>query len=188
MLEQRIQKGPTKGAAKSFKFGDWIVIPWDGTDPHPCKNKPHKLASTWQGPYKVPRPGRSDSLIAVIDPADLKPYEFPIARCRLYNLAPGDNPVEIIAWDTDEAIVEQIVDHYMPSNRRSEWRFLARFKGLGPEDDVWIPWSKANELPAMDDYSAAHKELNIPDNLNNPADIQRSAPGGRGVASKRRRL
>ena len=188
MLEQRIQKGPTKGAAKSFKFGDWIVIPWDGTDPHPGKNKPHKLAPTWQGPYKVTGPGRSDSLIAVIDPADLKPYEFPIARCRLYNLAPGDNPVEIIAWDRDEAIVEHIVDHYMPSNRRSEWRFLARFKGLGPEDDVWIPWSKANELPAMDDYSAAHKELNIPDNLNNPADIQRSAPGGRGVASKRRRL
>jgi hypothetical protein len=29
--------------------------------------------------------------------------------------------VEIIAWDTDEAIVEQIVDHcYMPSNKRSE--------------------------------------------------------------------
>jgi hypothetical protein len=112
VLEQRIQKGPTKGAAKSFKFGDWIVIPWDGTDPHPGKNKPHKLAPTWQGPYKVTGPGRSDSLIAVIDPADLKPYEFPIARCRLYNLAPGDNPVEIIAWDTDEAIVEQIVDHY----------------------------------------------------------------------------
>jgi hypothetical protein len=58
------------------------------------------------------------------------------------------------------------------------------------------------ELPAMDDYSAAHKELSIPDNLNNPADIQvpvqRSAPsasatvavGGRpgGVASKRGRL
>ncbi len=67
---------------------------------------------------------------------------------------------------------------------------MARFKGLGPKDDVWIPWSKANELPAMDDYSAAHnlKELNIPDNLNNPADIQRSAPGGRGVASKKRRL
>ena len=37
-----------------------------------------------QGPYKVTGPGRSDSLIAVIDPADLKPYEFPIARCRLY--------------------------------------------------------------------------------------------------------
>ncbi len=54
---------------------------------------------------------------------------------------------------------------------------------------VWIPWSKANELPATDDYdSAAHKELNIPDNLNNPADIQRSAPARRGVASKRRLL
>jgi hypothetical protein len=88
----------------SSSASDWIVIPWDGTDPHPGKSKPHKLAPTWQGPYKVTGPGRSDSLIAVIDPADLKPYEFPVARCRLYNLAPGDNcyhnPVEIIAWDT----------------------------------------------------------------------------------------
>jgi hypothetical protein len=95
--------------AKSFKFGDWIVtIPWDGTDPHPGKNESHKPAPTWQGPYKVTGVhtglGRSDSLIAVIDPADLRPYEFPIARCRLYNLAPGDNPVEIIAWDTDEPL------------------------------------------------------------------------------------
>ncbi len=131
--------------AKSFKFGDRIVIPWDGTDPHPGKNKFHKPAPTWQGPYKVTGPGRSDSLIAVIDPADLRPYEFPIARCRLYNLAPGDNPVEIIAWDTDElrAIVEQIVDHYMPSNRRSEWRFkfLARFKGL---------WSRRRYLDPLE--------------------------------------
>ncbi len=57
----------------------------------------------------------------------------------------------------------QVVDHYMPSNRRSEWRFLVRFKGLGPEDDAWMPWREASELPAMGDYSAAHKELNIPD-------------------------
>ncbi len=107
--------------------------------------------------------------------------------------------MEMIAWDTNEAIVEQIIDHYMYAfEPRSEWKFLTRFKGLrlpvGPEDDISIPWSKANELPAMADYSAAHKELtrNIPDDLNNPADSdsQRSAPlaGGRGVASKRRRL
>ncbi len=88
--------------------------------------------------------------------------------------------MEIIAWDTDliqmrplwTDNVEQIVDHYMGTfkfdPKERVWRFLARFKGLGPEDDVWIPWSKANELPAMDDYSAAHnlKVLNTPDNLN----------------------
>ena len=70
----------------------------------------------------------------------------------------SDDPVEIIAWDTDEAIVESIVDHSMPSNRRGEWRFLARFKDSGPEDDAWIPWQKANELPALDRYSTEHPE------------------------------
>jgi hypothetical protein len=141
--------------AKSFKFGDWIVIPWDGTDPHPGKTKSHKPAPTWQGPYnlKVTGPGRSDSLISVIDPADLRPYEFPIARCRLYNLAPGDNPVEIIAWVTDEPLWSKSLT--ITCLRTS----LARQKTIFGS----LPRSKANELhvPAMDDYSAAHKELNI---------------------------
>ena len=73
-----------------------------------------------------------DSLISVQDPADLCVYEFPVARCYLYNMGMSDDPVEIIAWDTDEATVESIVDHSMPSNRRGEWRFLARFKDSGP--------------------------------------------------------
>ena len=65
-----------------------------------------------------------------------------MARCYLYYLGMSDDPVEIIAWDTDEAIVESIVDHYLPSNKRGEWRFLARFKDSGPEDDIWIPWQR----------------------------------------------
>jgi hypothetical protein len=87
----------------------------------------------------------------------------------------SDDPVEIIAWDTDEAIVESIVDHSMPSSKRGEWRFLARFKDSGPEDDVWIPWHKANELPALDRYSKEYPDLNIPDNQRNPADRRQSA-------------
>jgi hypothetical protein len=98
----------------------------------------------------------------------------------------SDDPVEIIAWDTDEAIVESIVDHSMPSNRRGEWRFLARFKDSGPEDDVWIPWQKANELPALDRYSTEHPELNIPGNQRYLAGWKQSAHVGRGFVSKKR--
>ena len=96
-------------------------------------------------------------------------YEFPVARCYLpvYNMGLSDDPIEIIAWDTDEAIVESTVDHSMPSSKRAEWRFLARFRVSGPEDDVWIPWHKAtgNELPALDRHSKEHPDLpvNIPD-------------------------
>jgi len=182
VIEQRIQKGRK---VRTFTPGEWVVISWDGTDPRPSKNRPNKLATTWRGPYKVIGQSR-DSLISVQDPADLIVYEFPVARCYLYNLGMSDDPVEIIAWDTDEAIVESIVDHYLPSNKRGEWRFLARFKDSGPEDDIWIPWHKANELPALDRYSQEHPELNIPANQRNPADRQQSAPGGRGFVSWKR--
>ena len=182
VIEQRIK---TNRKTRKFASGDWVVISWDGTESRPGKNRPSKLATTWRGPYKVIGQSR-DSLISVQDPADLCVYEFPVARCYLYNMGMSDDPVEIIAWDTDEAIVESIVDHSMPSNRRGEWRFLARFKDSGPEDDVWIPWQKANELPALDRYSTEHPELNIPGNQRNLADRKQSAPGGRGFVAKKR--
>ena len=183
VIEQRIR---TNRKTRKFSVGDWVVISWDGTDPRPSKNRPNKLATTYRGPYKVISQSR-DSLISVQDPADLLVYEFPVARCYLYNMGLSDDPVEIIAWDTDEAIVESIVDHSMPSSKRGEWRFLARFKDSGPEDDVWIPWHKANELPALDRYSKEHPDLNIPDNQRNPADRRQSAPGGRGFLSSKKR-
>ncbi len=112
VIEQRIQKGRK---VRTFTPGELVVISWDGTDPRPSKNRPNKLATPWRGPYKVIGQSR-DSLISVQDPADLILYEFPVARCYLYNLGLSDDPVEIIAWDTDEAIVESIVDHYLPSH------------------------------------------------------------------------
>ncbi len=92
----------------------------------------------------------------------------------------------MLSKKTDEAIVESIVDHSMPSSKRGEWRFLARFKDSGPEDDVWIPWHKANELPALDRYSKEHPDLNIPDNQRNPADRRQSASEAGGFFLLRR--
>ncbi len=123
--------------------------------------------------YLVDPPGcRADFKLLV--------YELPVARCYLYRMGLSDDPVEIIAWDTDEAIVESTVDHSqaVPSSKRGEWRFLARFKDSGPdsEDDVWISWHKASELPALGRYSKEHPDLNIRDNQRNPADRRQSAP------------
>ncbi len=56
-----------------------------------------------------------------------------------------------------------------------------------PSDDAWIPWHKANELPALDRYSKEHPDLNIPDNQRNPADKRQSAAGGRGFLSSKKR-
>ncbi len=99
---------------RNFPVGDcqWVVTfrPGDGTDPRPSKNRSNKLAttSTYHGPYNLKVITGSHSRYSLIsvqdrDPAaaDLLPeaYEFPVARCYLYNPRPGadmglsDDPV-----------------------------------------------------------------------------------------------
>ncbi len=47
--------------------------------------------------------------------------------------------MEIIAWDTDEAIVEQIVDHhYMPSNRRGECGYSWHDSSSRASASAWV--------------------------------------------------
>ncbi len=87
---------------------------------------------------------------------------------------------EVIAWDANEAID---CCAQMPSSKRGTWHFKARFRGL--EDDGWLPRSKADPLPAMEDYSGKYRELQIPKTPNHirpdakanghDADIQRCA-------------
>ena len=60
---------------------------------------------------------------------------------------------DIVAADTDEAEVEDFVDHFMhevdakghlrrlPKNK---WQFLARFVDRPPSEDVWLTWAEAD--------------------------------------------
>ncbi len=105
-----------------------MVTSRDGTDPRPSQNRPNKLAttSTYHGPYNRDLPVKvitgSHSRCSLISVQDRDPaaagllpvaYEFPVARCYLYNPRPGaemglsddSDPVasEIIAWDTEAA-------------------------------------------------------------------------------------
>ena len=97
------------------------------------------------------------------DPADQVDYEFHITRLRRFNPALMDDPKELIALDTEEYVVDAIVDHNMPSRNMSWWDFKVRWRNLpSPEEDSWIPWREAKKLSAMDVYRAAHPELRIP--------------------------
>ena len=78
---------------------------------------------------------------------------------------------DIVAADTDEAEVEDFVDHYMfdcdakgrPRKLpKHKWQFLARFVDRPASEDVWLTWAEADKLAALDRYSKLHPELKIP--------------------------
>ncbi len=94
-----------------------------------------------------------------------------------------------------------IVDHPIPVSKRGEWRFLARFKDSGPEDDASLdpmaqatlarpttpPGGPAFKLKLDRHSKEPSPDLNIPDNQRHPADRRQYAPGGRGFLSSKKR-
>jgi hypothetical protein len=86
-------------------------------------------------------------------------------------LTDGSSINDIVAGDTDEAEVEDFVDHYMfdcdAKGRlrrlpKHKWQFLARFVDRPAAEDVWLSWAEADKLAALDRYSKLHPELKIP--------------------------
>jgi hypothetical protein len=122
------------------------------------------LSVLFKGPYTVLglKQG-SKTLYQVEDPADGKVYTFPQARLRKYYLDETDAPAELVALDTNENVVIDILDHNMPDQRKpADWDFLVRWAGHPDEEDSWLPWYEAKKLTAMDIYAMRNPHLRIP--------------------------
>ena len=96
------------------------------------------------------------------DPADNKVYDFPQARLRKYYLDETDIPAELVALDTNENVVIDILNHNMPTRNKADWDFLVRWAGYPDEEDSWLPWYEAKKLAAMDVYALRNPGLRIP--------------------------
>ena len=112
-----------------------------------CASWPHGKKLTkraWKGPYRVKgKKAGSNSVYLCKDPADLVEYEFHISRLGRYHAELTDDPK---ALDTDEWVVEKIVDHIIPGKKTK-----VRWLELPEEEDFWLPWFEAKKLTAMDD-------------------------------------
>jgi hypothetical protein len=61
------------------------------------------------------------------------------------------DPVQIANRDRGEFKVDKIVDHE-PHRYKSHMRFLTRWEGYGPEEDLWLPWSELRDNVALHKY------------------------------------
>ena len=138
--------------------GEWVKAEWGKG------RRPQKLAVLWKGPYRVLglKTG-SKSVYICQDPADQVEYKYHIERLRRYHADLTDDPSAVICLDTEEFVVDEIIDHNFPSGNRSGWDFKVRWLNLpSPEEDSWVPWVEARKLKAMDRYRQQHPELRIP--------------------------
>ncbi|GBE85800.1 hypothetical protein SCP_0803220 [Sparassis crispa] len=82
----------------------------------------------------------------------LKPWKDNDAS--LFPSRQHSHPGPLITEDgVEEWEVKTIVDH-RPRGRG--FQYLVRFKGYGPEHDVWLPGREVNELATLDSYLLSH--------------------------------
>ena len=149
-----------EGAAQPFKLGEYVLTTWRG-------GPPDKLSIRLPGPYKIVKI-RSNHRYDIQDPADDRILENRHAReLFAYNLREGDDPVDIIAMDEEEHIVDSVVDHFRTvpgSTNISDIDYRVRFKGQPESEDRWFSHRqimRKGGLKAFWDYVEQHPELKI---------------------------
>jgi hypothetical protein len=66
-------------------------------------------------------------------------------------------PINIQPDGCPEYRVDKIIDHKKTSH--GNIKYLVRWFGYGPEDDVWIPGHELQDNGALDDYLEAHPHV-----------------------------
>ena len=92
------------------------------------------------------------------------PILGPTTRLNLYDMSQTEDPAAVAAAaDSNEWIVETIVDHRLRANCRKQiktnFEFLVRWEGFSPDDDEWLPYNAVCHLEALDAYHGMHPEL-----------------------------
>ena len=140
--EAHRMKRQRPGQISTYPVGSYVLVQHlTGLGRPPTKT--HML---WLGPYRVVKV--SSGQVTVQDVIHGRTRAINIKATRPFNMDPDHvDPVEIRRRDTDEFMVERIVDHIdeTPPNvkngpRKNSLLFKVRWLGYGEKHDTWEPW------------------------------------------------
>ena len=139
-----------------FHVGDYVLLSYP-------ERPPSKLSPKWRGPLIVV--AVDGNTYDIQDLCTLRVERFDISRLKLYRTSQSPDELrELASRDREEHVVEFIVAHAYngsPGKRhvKSKYDFQVRWLGYGPDDDIWLPYSSAKDLEALDTYIEQHPEL-----------------------------
>jgi hypothetical protein len=151
-----------------LEFTDYPVHSYDLWD-HPADNR-SKIHLRYQGPYQVVE--RIQDAYKIQDLVSGKVFETHISNLRPFNRDPARvQPVEVAQRNSQEFVIEQILEHLGNVSRRSSLQFKVRWLGYGPEDDTWEPFESLRDTEQLHAYLKANKLKSlIPKKFRNTTD------------------
>ena len=151
--EAHRKKRQRPGQISTYPVGSYVLVQHVSGLGRP----PTKTHMLWLGPYRVVK--MTNDQVTVQDVIHGRTRAIHIKATRPFNMDPDHvNPVEVRRRDTDEFMVERILDHTdnSPPNKRNKlknaFQFKVRWLGYGEKHDTWEPYSSLNNNICLHRY------------------------------------
>jgi hypothetical protein len=145
----------------NFNVGDLVLL---NTEHYNLQLPSQKLGPRWIGPLKVLQIRGPNTVLIEVPPRlrRIEPLQN-IVHLKAYVSRPPEvgptPPVQLpdIINDQEEYEVEDILSHRKQGDKTE---YLVRFKGYGPEDDLWLPKRNlANAPDVLREYHDRQRDL-----------------------------
>lgn len=140
------------------EFTDYPIhsyVLWD----HP-EGRRSKVHSKHRGPFQVVE--RKEDSYTIQDLVNGKTYTTHISNLRPYKYdADTHNPVEVAQHNSQEFVIEAILEHQGSRERRGTMSFKVRWFGYGPEDDTWEPYAHLRDTEQLHTYLRANRMTSL---------------------------
>jgi hypothetical protein len=139
--------GPLRGSSE-FTVGSYVLV-------SPPEGKGSKLASPWQGPFRVIT-SLADQL-TIQNLVNHRTRKVHVRQVKPFNYDPmKTEPKSVALKDYQEFEIDEILEHHGDPKNRSAMSFLVRWKGYSEADDVWVDWKELRETEQLHLYLHQH--------------------------------
>jgi hypothetical protein len=142
-----------------FEIGDYVLRAYPPTKAG--KGPPNKYGSYWRGPYlvthKVFNPDSHKYIYTIYHLVTTKSSKVDIMHLKPFYYDPQYvEPLTIAVKDTEEFVVESIVEHNTTA-KPSLWK--VRWLGYDASEDTWEPYNNIKNVEAFHNYCVTHNLL-----------------------------
>lgn len=132
-----------------FPVNSYVLVAYPHT--RMGQRPPVKTMTPYRGPMRVVL--FHDSTYIVQDLVTLKNEQVHVSLLKKFEYDPDlVDPAEVARHDTQEFIVEQILQHKGSFDHKKNLVFKVRWQGYTPENDTWEPWAHLRDNVQLHEY------------------------------------
>ena len=135
----------------NFAAGDYVLVGYPDSFFAGSAKPPTKLLPYRKGPMKILE--ISGDAYTVLDLVSRNASTVPVSRIYPFYYDPSRvDPENIALRDSEEFVVESIIDDTIDNQSKRKWQFRVRWKGYDESADTWSSWNSQKDVGVLHDY------------------------------------